>query len=77
MDKRSIIYDCINTCSFDSEIGRCKHSERDFASKNVYALKEIIKGLTITLFDRKQINKTGRKDYSYKVNEYIISCQNR
>lgn len=50
--KLSVIYDCINKCIFDSEIGEYKHSERDFASKHLKSLKEIIRVPTITIFDR-------------------------
>lgn len=52
MGKLSIIYDCINKCTFDSEVGEYKHDEIDFASKHLKSLKEILKQKTITTFDR-------------------------
>lgn len=52
MGKLSVIYDCINKCAFDSEVGEYKHDEIDFASKHLSSLKEIIKQKTITTFDR-------------------------
>ena len=50
--KLSVIYDCINKCIFDSEVGEYKHSERDFASKHLKSIKEILRVPTITIFDR-------------------------
>lgn len=52
MGKLSVVYDCINKCIFDSEIGKYKHSERDFASKHLETLKESLRVPTITIFDR-------------------------
>ena len=52
MGKLSVIYDCINKCILDSEVGEYKHSERDFASKHLKSIKEIIRIPTITIFDR-------------------------
>lgn len=52
MGKLSIIYDCINHCIFDVEVGRYKHSEMDFASKHLKTLKENLRVPTISIFDR-------------------------
>ena len=52
MAKLSLIYDCINNCVFDSEVGEYKHSERDFALAHIEALKTMLKEKTITIFDR-------------------------
>ena len=52
MGKLSVVYDCINKCVLDSEIGEYKHSERDFASKHLKSIKEILRVPTITIFDR-------------------------
>jgi len=52
MGKLSVIYDCINKIIFDSCVGEYKHSERDFASLHLHALKETVRTPTITIFDR-------------------------
>lgn len=52
MGRLSLLYDCVNKCIFDVEVGEYMHSEVDFASKHLKNLKEMIKKPTITIFDR-------------------------